>query len=70
MIAINSTHCGCQIELIVYIFSMFIVLKAIELNNLLKGKSYDEYADKMREQFKELGWQFLCSVSAYEFRVD
>lgn len=60
------------------------VLKAIELSSVLKGGSgstskggsgstpkeiYEEYANKMREQFKDLGWQFLYSVTVSFFAL-
>jgi len=44
-------------------FAIFVVLKAIELNNVLKGKKFKEYCDEMRDEFRNLGWQFLCTVS-------
>ncbi|XP_067939824.1 DNA primase large subunit-like [Watersipora subatra] len=36
------------------------VLKAIELNSIMKTK-YEEFAIKMKGQFNELGWHFLTS---------
>ncbi|KAF6018028.1 hypothetical protein EB796_023671 [Bugula neritina] len=41
-------------------FVIFVVLKAIELNNVLKGKKFKEYCE-MRDEFRNLGWQFLCT---------